>query len=450
MPWRFASAGVREYRLVAQEGTAALAGTPYPDTPVWAYNGQVSGPELRAKQGERLRVIVENKLSQPTTVHWHGLRIPHDMDGVPELTQPPIMPGETFTYEFDLPDAGTFWYHPHFNSQEQVGRGLFGALIVEEPEAPQIDRDLTWVINDWLLTEKAEIEDSFGSPMALSHGGRLGNTVTLNGKDPDILAVRAGERVRIRLINTSTARIMALTFGDHDAWVVAYDGQPVKPHLPEGKRLVLGPAMRVDVIIDMTGNPGERFPVIDTYYQRQRYQLLELAYSEEAPMRETASAPPASLPDNPLLEPDLASAKRHRMVFEGGAMGRMRGARLDGEMLDSRSLFSRGKMWAVNGVVNASMVDAPILKLEQGGSHVIEMVNESSWAHPMHLHGHSFRLLSRQGEKVEYQPWMDTVLMARGERVEVALVADNPGDWPLHCHILGHQAAGMSALVRVA
>ena len=137
-----------EYRLTPKPGQVNLVGAQYPRTPVWSYNGQVPGPEIRVKQGERLRVVVENALDQSTTVHWHGIRLPNAMDGVAGLTQPAIKPGGRFVYEFDLPDAGTYWYHPHLNSSEQLGRGLYGALIVEEHEPPEVDEDITWVLDD--------------------------------------------------------------------------------------------------------------------------------------------------------------------------------------------------------------------------------------------------------------------------------------------------------------
>ena len=137
------------------------------------------------------------------------------MDGVPHLTQPPIAPGETFVYEFDVPDAGTYWYHPHERSFEQVGRGLYGPLIVEEREPIQVDRDVTWVLDDWRLLPDAQISDDFGNFMDASHNGRVGNTVTVNGRILETFPVRAGERLRLRLINAANARIFALEFQDH-------------------------------------------------------------------------------------------------------------------------------------------------------------------------------------------------------------------------------------------
>ena len=134
-----------------------LTGDGHPDTAVWAYDGTVPGPELRVRQGDPVRVVVSNKLGEDTTVHWHGIRLPNAMDGVPGLTQPPIRPGESFTYEFTPPDAGTFWYHPHADTLQQLGRGLAGALIVEEREPVAVDRDLLWFIEDWRLDDGGQI-----------------------------------------------------------------------------------------------------------------------------------------------------------------------------------------------------------------------------------------------------------------------------------------------------
>ena len=124
-----------ELRLVAAPARWPLVGKPNPSTDVWTYGNRLPGPEIRLRQGEPVRIVVENKLEQDTTVHWHGIRLPNDMDGVPGLTQAPIKPGQKFTYEFTPPDAGTFWYHPHANSLQQLGRGMAGALIVERDQA---------------------------------------------------------------------------------------------------------------------------------------------------------------------------------------------------------------------------------------------------------------------------------------------------------------------------
>ncbi len=427
--------------LRAASARQSLVGPSHPDSAVWAYDGKVPGPELRYRQGGRLRIEVQNALEVDTTVHFHGIRLPNAMDGVPHLTQAPITAkGGRFLYEFDLPDAGTYWYHPHLGSPAQVGRGLYGALVVEETVAPAVDRDLIWVLSDWRLNREARIVDDFGSFMDASHAGRIGNTVTINGANPDALEVRAGERMRLRLINASNARIYGLRFDGHAPWVIALDGHPVEPHQPANNRVVLGPAQRADLILDCGGTQDRSYPVIDEFYARRAYRLLDIRYSS-APAYARATPPVPRLAPNRLPEPDLAVAGRHRIVFGGGMMGAMPSQR------EHKGLF-----WTVNGkpVHDDGHRHAPLLTLVRGRSYVLELVNETSWHHPIHLHGHVFRVLSRDGKPNPLREWRDTVLLDPDSRAEIAFVADNPGDWMFHCHVLEHQATGMMAVVRVA
>lgn len=441
-----ARAEPREFRLRAGPGKARLVPAPYPDTTVWAFNGGVPGPEIRVRQGERVRVLVENALAEDTTVHWHGLRIANAMDGVPDLTQRPIAPGETFTYEFDVPDAGTFWYHPHQRGFEQVGRGLYGPLIVEEPDPIAVDREVTWVLDDWRLLGDASISDDFGNLHDNAMAGRIGNTVTVNGRVPESFPVQAGERIRLRLINAANARIFALAFEGHDPRVIALDGQPVEPHAPTDGRVVLGPAMRADLILDMTGAPGARFRVIDSFYRGREYRLHDVVYADTA-LRPAPLDSAFRLPANPLAEPDRASALRHTVSFAGGMMG---GGMMGGMMGRTAPNPQHDGIWTINGVSATGHVMDPMLTLAQGRSYMLALANDTVFHHPIHLHGHSFRVLSRNGVPTRHQEWQDTVLMAPRERVEIALVADNPGDWMFHCHILEHQAAGMMGVIRVA
>lgn len=457
------AANARAVVLRAAPGRVRLVPEPYDETPVWSYGGTVPGPEIRVRQGERLRIAVENGLAEATTVHWHGLRVPNAMDGVAHLTQRPIAPSETFVYAFDALDAGTFWYHPHQRSFEQVGRGLYGALIVEEPEPPRVDRELTWVLDDWRLDRSAAISDDFGNGHDTSHNGRIGNTVTINGRVPDAIPVRSGERVRLRLINAANARIFGLDFAGLAPLVIALDGQPVTPHAPADGLVVLGPAMRADLVLDLTATPSSRLTVIDRFYRGLDYRLVELAF-DERPLREDAPDWPINLAPNPLPEPDLATARRHEVVFNGGMMGGMVMAEMGGSMGDgaapdtARGMMGRGMMgmmhgqgiWFINGKAAEGHVLEPLLTLVRDASHVLAMTNATAWHHPIHLHGHSFRVISRNGAPTRHREWQDTVLMAPRETVEIAFVADNPGDWMFHCHILEHQAGGMTGVIRVA
>ena len=152
---------------------------------------------------------------------------------MPGLTQAPIKSGETFIYEFDLPDAGTYWYHPHFNSAEQVGRGLYGALIIEESNPIRVDNEWTLVVDDWRLANDFNIQSHFENGHDLSHAGRIGNTLTVNGRTNPTIPVTSGQRLRLRLINAANARTFSLDFSSHRSRIVAIDGQPVSPHEPE-------------------------------------------------------------------------------------------------------------------------------------------------------------------------------------------------------------------------
>jgi FtsP/CotA-like multicopper oxidase with cupredoxin domain len=440
LPYRHSAAAPRLLR--PKPSRAAVVGGPHPQTEVWGYDGAVPGPEFRFRQGERLQIEVENLLPDDTTVHWHGVRLPNAMDGVPHLTQPPIKSaGGRFVYEFALPDAGTFWYHPHLGSPEQVGRGLYGALIVEEAEPPAVDRDIVWMLGDWRLDREARIVGNFGNFMDASHAGRIGNTVTVNGAIRESFEVRPGERVRLRLVNSANARIFGLDFRGHEPLVIALDGNPVAPHRPENGRIVLGPAMRADILLDATSAPGSVHPVIDDFYERRRYRLLDLRYAAGR-VAGRAGAPVPKLASNPVSEPVPDRAERHVVRFEGGMMGRMP------MMMRDR----RGMAWTVNGkaVGEHDHSHEPILSLAHGRSYVLELVNDTAWHHPIHLHGHVFRVLTRNGKPAAHRELLDTVLLDPDSRAEIAFVADNPGNWMLHCHVLEHQASGMMATIRVA
>lgn len=435
-----ATSTTREFTLRAAPARFSLVGPPHPDTDVWAYGRTVPGPEIRVRQGERLRVVVDNRLPQETTIHWHGVRVPNAMDGVPHLTQKPIAPGEKFAYEFDVPDAGTYWYHPHHRSFEQVGRGLAGALIVEEIDPLPVDRDLVWVLGDWRLARDASIVNDFGNLMEATMAGRIGNTVTINGRLPETIPVRAGERLRLRLINAAPARIFGLEFKDHRPVIVALDGQPVEPHEPPEGRVVLGPAMRVDLVLDMVWKPGTTATVVDTFYRDLTYRLVDFAYTDAPPLRERALDPPSRMHANTMPEPDLHNAEKHVATLEGG-------------MMSGRGMMGvggRGMGWSINGVAASGHDMAPLITLARGRSCILAIRNDTAWHHPVHLHGHSFRVIARNGKPTRYREWLDTVLIPLREAADIAFVADNPGDWMFHCHILDHQHGGMMGVIRVA
>ncbi|MFJ1311891.1 multicopper oxidase family protein [Agrobacterium sp. P15N1-A] len=446
--WPARSADIRELRIAAVPARVPLTGETHPYTEVWAYDTKVPGPVLRLRQGDPVRIVVENQLTQETTVHWHGIRLPIAMDGVPGLSQAPIKPAERFTYEFTPPDAGTFWYHPHANSLEQLGRGLAGVLIVEEQVPVPVDRDILWMLSDWRLNSDGQIAAGFGNHMEAAMSGRVGNIVTLNGAVPADQPVRAGERVRLRLVNGSLARLMALRFEGHRPVVVAVDGQPCDPHEPENGRVLLGPAMRVDVLLDMQGEPGRSYAVTDDFYDGLGYTLTMLGYAEGAPVRAHPFDVAFRLPPNPLPEPDLATAEHHEITLQGGMMG---GGKLSG--VGGMSGMDGPAAWAIDGMSMTGDGQAgmpPLFTIQRGRSVVLTIRNETAWWHPMHFHGHSLKVLTRNGSPVPHRQWKDTILFAPKDIVECAFVADNPGDWMLHCHVMDHQMAGLMTVLRIA
>ncbi len=435
-----------ENDLTVAPSRAQLLSPPRPATPVWAFEGALPGPELRFRQGDRLKLRLRNRLEEFTTLHWHGLRVPNAMDGVAHLTQPPIAPGDNFLYEFNLPDAGTYWYHPHLGGAEQVGRGLAGALVVEEETPIRVDRDLVWMLQDWRLDPGGAIVPGFDGMHDAMHGGRIGNHVTLNGRPVPQIDLAPNERLRLRIVNAATARIFALDFGSLAPVIVALDGQPVAPHAPEGGAVLVGPGMRADIVLDATGGAGAAVAVRDLFRPDAVYDVAILRHGDTS---HRASAPDwdMALSPNPVPEPDLANATRHDVVFNGGMMGQMMMGDGAAEMVEQ---MQQGRMWFVNGRASDGHDGLPLLTAARGSTQVIAMENRTGWWHPIHLHGHVFRVISRDGRPTTHREWRDTVLMAPEERVEIAFRADNPGDWMLHCHVLAHQSAGMATLIRVA
>ena len=428
--------------LNARPGTARLAPPDYPETRIWGYDGMVPGPTIRVTQGQRVRRRFVNALPQPTTVHWHGIRIENAMDGAPELTQSPVPPGADFVYDFAPPDAGTYWYHSHHRSFEQMARGLYGALVIDEPIGPEVDGDEVLLLDDWRLTNEARIHESFGALHDWSHAGRVGNWITVNGEGAWSRESRRHERLRLRLVNAANARIFSLALKHMEGWVVAWDGQPL-PAPVEAESLVLSPGERADLIVDLVAGDGEEAFLVS----REREDSYALAaFPVRGTLRPSRLPSPAPLPANPVPAlGDLTTARRATLRMEGGAMGGMRQAMLGGRMMELRDLVEQGKVWAFNGL--AEMPEEPLLAAGLGETVRLTMVNATAWPHSMHLHGHHFRVIGADGAP---GPLRDTLLMDRDEETEIAFVADNPGDWLLHCHVPEHSVAGMKTWFRVA
>ncbi|MGE4610015.1 MAG: multicopper oxidase family protein [Paracoccaceae bacterium] len=413
----------------------------FPDTKIWGYDGGVPGPMIRVPQGGRITREFVNDLPQGSSIHWHGIRIENKMDGVVGLTQEAVAPGDTFNYDFTVPDAGTYWYHPHNRTWEQLARGLYGPLIVEEATPPEVDSDVVFLIYDWRLTQDGKLNESFGPSMDWSHGGRVGNWVTINGRAPATHPVQQYDRLRLRLVNVSNARIFELALDGLQGWIVALEGQPLdEPVVAD--QLTLAPAQRADMILDVTAVEGREGSLV----MQTGGEVFYLAhFPVEGKTRDSRMSAPAALPPNPVPAlGDLKTARRVDLLMEGGAMGRMRSAKLDGETKTMGELVESNLFWALNGV--AGLPKEPLLTAERGETIRIKIINDTSFPHAMHLHGFHFRKIEEGGAQ---GPLRDTILVERDEVAEIAFVADNPGDWLFHCHMLEHTAGGMLTWLKV-
>ncbi|MDD9908668.1 MAG: multicopper oxidase family protein [Ahrensia sp.] len=441
-----AKAADKSFQLRAEPVGRKLVPGVAASSDLWLYNGETPGPEIRVKQGETIRVKFTNNLPEPTSIHWHGIRIDNAMDGVAGLTQDAVPPGGTFNYEFTVPDAGTFWYHAHNKSWEQVARGLYGPLIVEETE-PVFDseHDITLVIDDWQLNKDGSFNVAgLGSFGEWSHGGRFGNWVTVNGLPArQTIPVKAGEAYRIRLVNAANARVFGLDPTALGAKVIAYDGQalPEAVTLPY-EPLLLAPAQRVDLLI--TPKAGDRLKL------SAKGDLAMVAASGEQEMyfaefvaEGEGDVVSVSLPKpNELPEPDLLSAKKVPILMEGGAMGQIGKIIYNGKEIKGQEIYESKQVWTFNSIANLSK--KPLFQAKRGETVEISFDNKTGWLHAMHVHGHHFRVLERSGSNIdEGQPWRDTFAIGPDQTTQIAFVADNPGKWLLHCHMLEHAVAGM-------
>ena len=356
------------------------------------FNGAVPGPVIRARRGDEVKVRLVNGLDEPTTLHWHGVRVPNAMDGGVPLTGTLVAPGASFDYRFPVPDAGTFWYRAALRAQQESG--LYGALIVGEPEPPPVDQDHVLV---------------FGDRRSSPDGTRQ---FTLNGAATLDIVVRPNERLRLRFVNASVTQVMNARIADHRVVVMALDGEPAEPFTSRDGRITLGPGNRADVFVDATLAPGSIAPVMFTQDSGEG-PLARMVYGG-APARATPLVEPPPLPANPLPV---------RMNF-------------------SRALRIALPIESNNAAAPARMSPA-LFSAERGRTVVVALDNRDRGAHVVHLHGHHFRLLDHLDDG--WKPyWLDTIVVPGRQTARIAFVADNPGRWLIEQHTLDGPVAGVN------
>ncbi|QHE53492.1 multicopper oxidase family protein [Pontibacillus sp. HMF3514] len=413
------------------------------DGEAWTYNGSVPGKEIRLTEGQTLQAKLINKIDAPVTIHWHGMVLPNEMDGVPGVTQNAVMPGEDFTYTFKPKHSGTYWYHSHQQSSSQVDKGLYGPLIIE-PKNKSYDQDKVFVLDEWLLNRNSQngMGMGMGTHMGNMMSGDTGdmdtqmlyNTFTVNGKtSPDIppAKFKSEERVRLRFINAGYQKHI-LSLSDQSYKVVALDAQPVKDTAPTTDLLEIAPGERIDIEFTSTDSEDWYIQSMDNDSAATDMRIpiqIDEADSNKAVAeiqnRHTVSQTFLESKD-PLFNEDVNADKTYDMLL-GAEMHRGRGL----DFTINQEVFPK----------------TPTLNINKDDIVKVTLSNDSQFDHPMHLHGHHFQIISKNGEKLDKPIVKDLINVKPNESYEIIFKADNPGDWVFHCHDLLHAENGMMSLI---
>ena len=420
-----------EFTLTA--APAKLALIPDFTSDVYAYNGQVPGPTLEVREGDRVRVRFRNDLPVPSTIHWHGIHLPFEADGSPFH---PVAPGGTHDYVFTLMpgSAGTYWYHPHphHTTGYQVAKGLYGVLIVRAPDDPlQHLPEKVLLLSDNRLRADGSID--FAEPHSMQdlidrENGREGDLIFVNGTITPTLAIGSGEVQRWRVINASASRVYRLAIPGHTFLHVGNDGglfeRPV-----EKSEIVLASAERVELLVRGTGAPGSRTTLEALPYDRYIPQtrpvgweksrtLLSIEYSTAPPVQPVAL--PGALRHIPPLDTLEASATRLMVLTQGMINGR----HMDMGRVDVQAKLGATEIWEVENLVGMD--------------------------HPFHLHGYQFQVLDRNGIPEPFRSWKDVANVPKHESARFIVRYDDfAGKWMFHCHILDHEDHGMMGVLEV-
>ena len=429
----------------------------------WTYNGKVPGQEIRVQQGDFVQVELRNNLKEPVTIHWHGYPLKSAMDGVPGLDQDAVRQGETFTYAFSADVAGTYWYHSHQESSAQVDKGLYGALIVEPKNWTKPARDYTLILDEWMESPEEGMAAMPGMDMssdadASSPKGTEGmsgmnvpaaensdlvmaeeemmasmyNVYTVNGKSSGLiepLEVQNGELVRLRFINAGY-RKHGIHLPGQEIRVVSSDGQDINdPQIIKDQIIMVSPGERYDV--EFIVKADQNF-VIDAHDENRYNEQLRIPVKVNESEQVLEESKNASYPVFDLTGYGSGGNKLFTLEEKYD---------IDYKVDLNTDTGNNELKYTINGKV---FKELPALKLKTGNLVKMTYINNSKVDHPMHLHGHFFQMLSKNGKPASGAViTKDTLLIKPGEEYVVAFRADNPGSWVQHCHELHHASAGM-------
>lgn len=446
-------------RIDLGAGKTALAKT---------FDGRVPGSPLRASYGDLVRLTQKNQLGENSSIHIHGLALRNDADGVPMLTQDEVASGDTHVQSFKAPHPGTYWYHSHTGLQ--IESGLHGSFIIDDPnERGGYDREWILVLDDWTLglgktpeeilkglqtathshddmgdmsgmnmdgmdmsnmggMHMAGMQDQFGLGMGMSDVAYP--AYIINGRvpeDPEVFAAKAGERIRLRVINAASDTAFVFGVEGHPLTITHTDGFAVKSHNSESA--LLGMGERIDAIITVKSGAFSAYAI----------PVAKTGTPARAVLRTGANAIPSlkTIPTKPksiAQFSDLETLDENRLT--GSPTGTLQ-AMLMGTMVPYK--------WNING--NTDM-HASLFELREGETVDLNFMNHTTMFHPMHLHGHTFQVISAYGQKLPNGPRKDTVIVKPMTQVTIRIQADNPGDWAIHCHNHYHMDSGMMGAIR--
>lgn len=403
---------------------------------LWTYNGVLPGPRIEARVGNTVRVRFTNALPESTTIHWHGLRIPNAMDGVPAI-QTPVAPGGEFTYEFVVPDAGTFWYHPHVRSDEQVERGLYGAILVRGENEPATTSDRVVVLDDILIDPLTWQLAAF-DPLIQAMVGRQGNVILTNGRAHPIADVRPGGLHRYRFVNAANARYFRLALEGRRLALIGTDGGLLEAPR-EVDEILLVPGERADVLVagDSPSGPIEWRTL--EYDRGHGTGSLPAATVFQVRNTTEAAIPAPSAPTAlaTIFELPAPTATRELELQESaGSHGGHGGS------------APTGPVFSINGRVHP---DTERLRSTLGAVEEWSVVNTTEMDHPFHLHGFRFQIVFDGDAAPAFRSWRDTINVPAKKTVRIRVgFEENPGTWMFHCHILEHAERGMMGELIVA
>ena len=425
--------GVVEVNLEARVAAVDIGGGKVVEA--WTYNGGVPGPLIRVRVGDRLVVRFSNHLPEPTTIHWHGVRVPIQMDGVPGISQPAVRPGGSFTYDFVVPDAGLYWYHPHVMSAAQVGFGLYGALLVEDPDdRVGVSDELVLVLSDMAIDRRGQIEDPESGGRAGMAFGREGNVVLVNGRTDRTLTARAGVPQRWRIVNASKTRYFNLDLEQQPFTKIGGDGG-LQEFSQEFEQVLMPPGQRVDLLVAPKGRAGSTLAFRSFVYNRGYGSVEFRPPSEDLFLVTLAEPPDAPLPPRERTRRAIAPLSTANATQV--AMNMTLEDQNDGSLAYG---FNHVPYW-----------QAKPFRAELGETQVWTLANKTPWSHPFHLHGFFFQVLDEHGAPAHPLEWKDTVDVPFDRTVKLVVKFDDgrPGHWMIHCHILDHAEGGLMGFVQV-